>query len=135
MQYYYYASFVKQYKKRPNNDIKKENRYKAKDVNMLTYFVSIVFFMTFTLFLDSIFDNTIYSVIKILVVYYLIHNEYSGSKTFTDYFLTPYFKDGYFYKLALNANEGSTTSVFQTALTSFIDHFKAEYEYVLQEID
>ena len=60
MQYYYYANYVKQYKKRPNGDPKKETRYKNKDVNMLTHFESIEFFMTFTLFLDSIFDNTIY---------------------------------------------------------------------------
>ena len=137
-QYYYYANFQKEQERAKRGeqvDRKRLAQLAKMDLMVLSHFVTMVFFLSFTYFLDKIFSGIIYNVLKFFIVSQFIKNKYSGSEGFCKQFLLRLNRDGYIFNLALSANEGTSISAIQWTLNAILQQFYTEYTHVLQEID
>ncbi|KAK8894797.1 hypothetical protein M9Y10_023235 [Tritrichomonas musculus] len=137
-QYYYYANFQKEQDRKKKGepvDRKRIAQLAKMDLMVLSHFVTMTFFFTFTIFLDKIFTGIIYNAIKFLIVSQLIKNKYSGSDGFCKQVILRLNKNNYLFNLAKSANEGTSISAIQWTINALLQQFYTEYTHVLQEID
>jgi hypothetical protein len=116
----------------------RERKTHAEDtVRMLSHFVVIVFFFTFTTALDFIIGQSfIYNVLKLLALAYLAMDGYRGSQTVFDGWITPMIESMPFVmKFADDAHKKNLISNTQSLLGHFLAVFYEQYTAIYAEID
>lgn len=100
------------------------------------HFVVVVLFFGFTTCLDFIFgSNTLYTLCKIVVLYMLIRNNFSGSTSFFDNVLNKLPKDQFIIQLALKAMDSDSKASIQMFFAQIMKMFAEQYDQILNEID
>lgn len=100
------------------------------------HFVVVVLFFAFTTCLDFIFgSNTLYTLVKIVVMWMLTRNNFSGSTSFFDNVLNKLPKDQFIIQLALKAMDADSKASIQMFFAQIMKLFGEQYIQILNEID
>lgn len=100
------------------------------------HFVVMVLFFGFTTFLDFIFgSNSLYTLAKIVILWMLIRNNFSGSTSFFDDVLNKIPKDSFIIQLALKTMDSDGKASTQMFLGQIMKLFSEQYTQILNEID
>ena len=100
------------------------------------HFVVVVLFFGFTTCLDFIFgSNSLYTLAKIVVMWMLTRNNFSGSTTFFDNVLNKLPKEQFIIQLALKSMDSDSKASLQMFLAQIMKMFGEQYDQILNEID